>query len=289
MFHPSLRRVLAGAVVSALAVALPQAAAATEPSPASTPDQAPASETGTGTGTSDETLDEVAATAGHRIRLRVRNQDLRKVVTTRSAARRVLADERVDVDRDDLVRVRRDGRRVTSPDKRSLRAGDTVRFVAVRTVRNKRHQSVKAPTRTRKVSHLRPGQRKVVAQGRAGVRTITIVRTRHNGRVVDVDRTKRITRAPKPRRVIVGRAARSVPGTAHLNWAGLARCESGGNPRAVNPAGYYGLYQFNLPTWGSVGGSGNPARASAEEQTFRAKLLYKQRGRQPWPHCGRYL
>ena len=42
-------------------------------------------------------------------------------------------------------------------------------------------------------------------------------------------------------------------------------------------------------TWRSVGGSGLPTSASAGEQTYRAKLLYKQRGRSPWPTCGRLL
>lgn len=65
-------------------------------------------------------------------------------------------------------------------------------------------------------------------------------------------------------------------------WAALAQCESGGNPRAVNPAGYYGLYQFDLQTWASVGGSGNPIDASAAEQTARAQILYSQRGWAPW-------
>lgn len=74
-----------------------------------------------------------------------------------------------------------------------------------------------------------------------------------------------------------------------LNWAALAECESGGDPRAVNPAGYYGLYQFSLSTWSSVGGSGNPADASPEEQTYRAKLLYDKAGAGQWPHCGQYL
>ncbi|MFI7066434.1 transglycosylase family protein [Kribbella sp. NPDC050124] len=72
-------------------------------------------------------------------------------------------------------------------------------------------------------------------------------------------------------------------------WRKVAQCESGGNPRAVNPAGYYGLFQFDLQTWRSVGGSGNPAKASAAEQLMRAKKLYAQRGAQPWPVCGRYL
>jgi LysM repeat protein len=84
-------------------------------------------------------------------------------------------------------------------------------------------------------------------------------------------------------------AARS--GKANLSgaWAKVANCESSGNPRAVNPAGYYGLFQFDLQTWRSVGGSGNPAKASAAEQLMRAKKLYAQRGASPWPVCGKYL
>jgi len=71
-----------------------------------------------------------------------------------------------------------------------------------------------------------------------------------------------------------------------VNWDGLAYCESTNNPHAVNnPAGYlstYGLFQFDLPTWQSVGGSGNPGDASPEEQLVRAKLLYQSRGLEPW-------
>ena len=72
-------------------------------------------------------------------------------------------------------------------------------------------------------------------------------------------------------------------------WRKVANCESSGNPRAVNPAGYYGLFQFDLRTWRSVGGSGNPINASAAEQLMRAKKLYAQRGASPWPVCGRFL
>lgn len=74
-----------------------------------------------------------------------------------------------------------------------------------------------------------------------------------------------------------------------VNWDGLAFCESTNNPKAVNnPAGYlstYGLFQFDLPTWGTVGGTGNPLDASPEEQLMRAKLLYQSRGLEPWL-CG---
>lgn len=75
-----------------------------------------------------------------------------------------------------------------------------------------------------------------------------------------------------------------------LNWHALAMCESGGNPRAVSASGRYrGLYQFDLETWRSVGGHGDPAQASRAEQTYRAQLLYRERGRSPWPVCGRRL
>jgi uncharacterized protein YabE (DUF348 family) len=71
-----------------------------------------------------------------------------------------------------------------------------------------------------------------------------------------------------------------------VNWDGLAYCESTNNPRAVNnPAGFlstYGLFQFDQPTWESVGGSGNPGDASPEEQLARAKALYQMRGLEPW-------
>lgn len=72
-----------------------------------------------------------------------------------------------------------------------------------------------------------------------------------------------------------------------LNWPALAECESTDNPRAVDPTGtYFGLYQFDILTWRSVGGRGNPADATRAEQTLRARILYGQRGRAPWPVCG---
>lgn len=71
-----------------------------------------------------------------------------------------------------------------------------------------------------------------------------------------------------------------------LNWAALAQCESGGNPSINTGNGFYGMYQFDLQTWRSVGGYGLPSNASAAEQTKRAQILYNQRGAQPWPVCG---
>lgn len=195
----------------------------------------------------------------------------------------------VPVDGNDLVAVVRDGRKVSGPRKR-VRQGDVVRLTQVVKERKVKQRRVRRGTVEVFTTELKPGSRKVVRQGRPGVREVVAVRTLHNGEAVTyrVVRTK-LVRDPRPRRVLVGRKAWSVPGTDGLNWGALAGCESGGNPDAVNPAGYYGLYQFDLGTWRSVGGTGLPTSASAGEQTYRAKLLYKQRGRSPWPTCGRLL
>lgn len=67
----------------------------------------------------------------------------------------------------------------------------------------------------------------------------------------------------------------------------IAACESGGDPTAVSSDGSYrGKFQFDLGTWESVGGSGDPAAAPEDEQDYRAALLYAQSGSSPWPVCG---
>jgi uncharacterized protein YabE (DUF348 family) len=95
------------------------------------------------------------------------------------------------------------------------------------------------------------------------------------------------TPRPRPRPASAPASGGSSGG---LDWGALARCESGGNPRSVSANGeYYGLYQFSLGTWQSVGGSGKPNQASSAEQTHRAQLLYDRAGRSAWPSCGQYL
>jgi soluble lytic murein transglycosylase-like protein len=67
----------------------------------------------------------------------------------------------------------------------------------------------------------------------------------------------------------------------------IAACESGGDPTAIDPSGTYrGKYQFDMGTWASVGGSGDPAAAPEAEQDYRAALLLSQSGSSPWPVCG---
>ena len=93
--------------------------------------------------------------------------------------------------------------------------------------------------------------------------------------------------APRQGKASRSRAAQDPTATGSLNWDALAECESSNNPRATNPSGRYrGLYQFDLQTWRSVGGTGDPIDATPAEQTRRARLLYAERGAQPWPECG---
>lgn len=88
--------------------------------------------------------------------------------------------------------------------------------------------------------------------------------------------------------------AQEPPGaTGAPSWwlriaAPVAACESGGSPGAVSSGGAYrGKWQFDLGTWASVGGSGDPAAAPEAEQDARAYALWQSRGWAPWPVCGR--
>jgi lysozyme family protein len=92
---------------------------------------------------------------------------------------------------------------------------------------------------------------------------------------------------------VVGPATRAALGltrakaaTGHRVLERIARCESGGNPRAVSPDGRYrGKYQFSRATWRALGGKGDPAKAPEGEQDRRARALYEREGTRPWPSC----
>ena len=76
------------------------------------------------------------------------------------------------------------------------------------------------------------------------------------------------------------------------HWYNLRWCESRNRYSIESSNGlFYGAYQFEPQTWRTVGGTGNPAHATPEEQDARARLLYARRGDQPWPrdYCGRWL
>jgi uncharacterized protein YabE (DUF348 family) len=133
------------------------------------------------------------------------------------------------------------------------------------------------------------GQTTVTRPGSDGTQVTLYRVTSTDGRVTSRNALRTVvTKAPVDELVTVGSKALPIGSGGGLNWAALAQCESGGNPRAVNPAGYYGLYQFSLSTWRSVGGSGNPINASPAEQIARAQTLYARGGAGQWG-CGRHL
>ncbi|MDQ0381718.1 transglycosylase family protein [Amycolatopsis thermophila] len=69
-------------------------------------------------------------------------------------------------------------------------------------------------------------------------------------------------------------------------WLKLRMCESSNRYSVNTGTGYYGAYQFDLPTWRSVGGQGHPDLATPAEQDYRALYLYRMRGWQPWECAG---
>lgn len=207
------------------------------------------------------------------------------VVTTASSVAGLLREAGVRLGRDDLVDVAlshevETGMQivVTRVDVSTVRRGFTIDHRVIR----------------RADPSLYEGVEKVVQRGSDGRGVIITRVVRHDGVTVrqrQLDR--RVTRGPVREIVLYGTKVRpfSAPATGAegLNWGALAACESGGNPRAVNPAGYYGLYQFSLSTWISVGGSGNPIDATPDEQTYRAQVLYERSGAGQWPVCGPLL
>ncbi len=64
--------------------------------------------------------------------------------------------------------------------------------------------------------------------------------------------------------------------------AAIAACESGLNPQAYNPAGYYGLFQFDQGTWAAYG-YGSIYDATAQARTAARLIAAGQASR--WPSC----
>lgn len=169
-----------------------------------------------------------------------------------------------------------------------------------RVVRGERveHEAIAHPTREKADPSLYQGERKIVQIGSDGelqrhVRTLTV-----DGKETEAVVTKETTTSqPVEEVVAVGTKKRPAPvaasgGAAPTGgvWAALAQCESGGNPTVVSGNGlYYGLYQFSIGTWASVGGSGLPSQASPAEQTQRAQALQARSGWGQWPHCAAKL
>ncbi|MFE8948149.1 ubiquitin-like domain-containing protein [Streptomyces sp. NPDC007856] len=173
------------------------------------------------------------------------------------------------------------------------RDGQTVTVLRISGMREVREEQIPFETERTEDPTLFKGTEVVAQPGQPGLRRDTYLLRTVNG-VRDRPRRETSEVVREPRKQIVKVGTKPLPAFADggddLDWHRLAACESGGRPDAVDPSGTYGgLYQFDAHTWHSLGGSGRPQDASAAEQTFRAKKLYRRRGSAPWPHCGRRL
>lgn len=77
----------------------------------------------------------------------------------------------------------------------------------------------------------------------------------------------------------------------YRGWLRSTRaCESptGVDSAPYNSRGdrYHGYYQFDLSTWHSVGGHGDPHTKTLLTQSYRAVKLLRRAGRSRWPVCG---
>lgn len=139
------------------------------------------------------------------------------------------------------------------------------------------HERAKPDQVNGRVAVLERPQRHFEESIRIGQRKLERIRERRQERANEATDSASQGAWPSPESV----------GVSSSTLEAIAACESGGDPTAVSVDGaYHGLYQFDYGTWESVGGSGDPAAASPEEQTYRAALLYAQSGSSPWPICG---
>ncbi|MFD8862370.1 ubiquitin-like domain-containing protein, partial [Streptomyces vinaceus] len=173
------------------------------------------------------------------------------------------------------------------------RDGQTVTVLRITGTREVREERIPYAVEKTEDDSLFAGTEVVERAGRPGARRVTyVLRTVNGVRQKPRKVAEETVRDPVTQLVKVGTRPlpTSVSGADGLDWGALAQCESGGRPSATDASGTYGgLYQFDVRTWQSLGGSGRPQDAPGSEQTYRAKKLYVQRGATPWPHCGRRL
>ena len=210
----------------------------------------------------------------------------RTLTSTSRTVADLLAAEQISVAGEDVV----------SPSAETMvRAGMSITVTRIRTKSEVRVEIIPHETVENADGDLAVGTSTVTTGGVDGERHVTYAVTWTNDEITSEEAVQTtVISEPVTRVVRVGTkpipaadpGASAGGAAADLNWAALAQCESSGNPRAVNPAGYYGLYQFSLRTWASVGGTGNPVDASPAEQTERAQILYNKAGPGQWPSCG---
>lgn len=129
------------------------------------------------------------------------------------------------------------------------------------------------------------GYSRVDTPGKDGKRSVTYEVVMKNGKEISRKEISSIILEKPVKEVVIVGAKPSFTGDFAQALAKLRSCEGG--YESWNPAGpYYGAYQFDRGTWGTVADPAKYGNATPAEQDAAAHQLYLRRGWQPWPVCG---
>lgn len=200
---------------------------------------------------------------------------------------------------------------VTAPLGAPVVSGQNIDVMRTETTTEEVEETIKKKVEKKKTDSLVEGETKVEKKGKDGKRTVVYeVGTLDGEELTRVEKSEEILEEPVTEVVLVGTGDPNDPdsyevpsdsgstmtteeikemlGGPSSPWYKIAKCESEFNPKAVNRQNnkYFGLFQFGIPTWQGVGGSGNPADASPQEQFQRAKMLQERYGWSQWECAG---
>lgn len=149
-------------------------------------------------------------------------------------------------------------------------------------------EAIEPPVETIKDANQPAGYEKVNEPGTPGRKSVTYEIVMKNGQEVSRTTIQSVVIDQPVKKVITVGVKPSFDGDFAAALAKLRSCE--GSYTSWNPAGpYYGAYQFNRGTWGSVADPSKYGNASPAEQDEAARKLYERRGWSPWPNCGANL
>ena len=200
---------------------------------------------------------------------------------------------------------------VTAPLGAPVVSGQNIDVMRTETTTEEVEETIEHEVEKKETDRLLEGETKVETKGEDGKRTVVYeVGTLDGEEITRVEKSEEILQKPKKEVVLVGTGDPEDPDSYEVPaddgstmtteqikemlggpgspWYKIVKCESEFNPKAVNRQNnkYFGLFQFGIPTWQGVGGSGNPADASPQEQFERAKVLQERYGWSQWECAG---
>lgn len=123
-------------------------------------------------------------------------------------------------------------------------------------------------------------------KGKPGVKIVSYEINKQTGKKTPLQTVVK----SKPVNKVLRKGSKSPKVSVSVGLENIKQCESGGNYQAVNPAGYYGAYQFGIGTWNSTAQAAGrtdlvgirPDQATSNDQDAMAVKLHSLRGFQPW-------